>query len=307
MCFSLKCSNSDFHLKYFTEPDFNDVEEELPAHQNPRCIQAMTMVFADLNTLERPEDKKYIELLDRFRKAISITKIPKRTAKYYRFYINDPTMIIACWFGYTDLVKDLYARGIPLNIQTVSKYTPLHYAAQTGNFDLAKFIIGELKFLEDKDSKFGRTPLHIACSFRHIIIANELIKNKADLHAIDAAGNTPLHLAFCDFNQQNNDRKLAGRIGLFLFSKGANPLLKNSSGKIPVNWISKDDLETAFSTFPVSTAPLPFPRDVWEIILRKLPNDFLFENVRPTCKFLNNASLKSVINDLFSKSKPELK
>ncbi|AET72878.1 hypothetical protein PGAG_00424 [Phaeocystis globosa virus 12T] len=106
--------------------------------------------------------------------------------------------------------------------------TLLHISAENGNLDITK---GLIKLLTDKGKKTNisagdtiqQTPLHIAASKLtdgHYEIANLLIKNGANIDAIDNYGETPLFLAV----KANNIEMVK-----LLIEKGAETNIENKT------------------------------------------------------------------------------
>ena len=80
--------------------------------------------------------------------------------------------------------------------------TPLHIAAEKGNFDIFKIIFEKI---EDKNpgNNEGRTPLHFAAEFGHFDIFKIIFKNVEDNNPTDINGVKPKDLAI-----KNNHRKI---------------------------------------------------------------------------------------------------
>ncbi|QJT94912.1 ankyrin repeat domain-containing protein [Wolbachia endosymbiont of Diaphorina citri] len=96
-------------------------------------------------------------------------------------------------------VKDLVNRGASLedaNIDAQDKEgkTPLHFAAQEGDFGMVQFFLDRGANIEIKD-KYGWTPLHFAASSNKFDIVKLLFDKNANIKARDTYGNTPLHMA----------------------------------------------------------------------------------------------------------------
>ena len=299
MCFSFRCSNLQFHRDYFTSANYAEVQYELEEHNNSRCLRAIGDSFHNLYTSEN-DPKTKIEYVDRLRKVCLLKKVPKNLTNTYVSFITKGTMLHASHFGYTELTKDLHEKGISYYVQGKNgKLTPLHYAAQEGHVELIKQILVNISGLEARETLYGRTALHMACENKHFKIVACLIERKANINQFDRKGFTPLHLALASFESQ--DPKTAGRLGLYLFSKGANPQLHNNDKVRPIRMIQPENLSNAFTTFNVSNYE-PLSKDVWIVVLRHLENDFLLEKVRRVCKFLNNLAIHVVVRDFIAKS-----
>lgn len=106
--------------------------------------------------------------------------------------------------GHFELVKFLIARGADLNAKTEDGETLLHFlifgeSEEIDYIEIAKFIIEKGADIKIKDDK-GRTLLHIAAYFDlDFDFIKLLIKKGADINARSKDGKTPLHHAsfFC--------------------------------------------------------------------------------------------------------------
>ena len=75
------------------------------------------------------------------------------------------------------------------------KLPPLHMAAQTGILvEVKQLIIGGYD-VNQRDGKYGSTPLHQAVLFGHENIVEFLIAEGSDVNAQNSAGFSPLYLA----------------------------------------------------------------------------------------------------------------
>ena len=72
---------------------------------------------------------------------------------------------------------------------------PLHMAAQTGLLVEVKQLIIGGHDVNQRDEKYGFTPLHQAVFFGHQDIVEYLIAHGADVDAKNSAGSSPLYLA----------------------------------------------------------------------------------------------------------------
>jgi ankyrin repeat protein len=73
--------------------------------------------------------------------------------------------------------------------------TLLHYAVNNNSIELAQFLIKLNENLVNKPNKYRHTPIHIAAEYGFNDMIDLLLKNGADINAIDQGGHTALHIA----------------------------------------------------------------------------------------------------------------
>lgn len=112
--------------------------------------------------------------------------------------------------------------------------TVLHTAAKNGNVAIAAELITNQSMDVNIINSNGYTPLHLACMEGQVGTVEELLLLKADK---DIAGgvwrSTPLHWA-CIKGEEKVIR--------LLLEKGANPDVKDDTGKLPFQFIKDDEL-----------------------------------------------------------------
>jgi len=130
-------------------------------------------------------------------------------------------------------VEALLKKGNIVNCKDSSTngLTPLQYAVQKDNYELAKILIEHSALVEKTGGELGQTSLHHAiendCS---IALIELLIQNGKALNVKDSRGNTPIHYA-----------AYYGRISVVreLIRNGALINELNSSSKTPLD-IARD-------------------------------------------------------------------
>jgi ankyrin repeat protein len=102
--------------------------------------------------------------------------------------------------------------------------TPLHWAAGSGQQEVAEFLLAHNANINAK-TKRGRTPLHFAALNNHRDVAKLLLANKADLDARADDGATPLSDAA---NEGNED------LVEFLVTQRADVNARDENGRTPL-------------------------------------------------------------------------
>ena len=92
------------------------------------------------------------------------------------------------------LLRLLLGPRADINTRTHNGWTPLHFAAQSGNEAMVKLLLGLQADVSAKDNH-GRTALHIAASRGHALVIGLLLDAKADVNTPDGEGLTALHTA----------------------------------------------------------------------------------------------------------------
>ncbi|PNW87017.1 hypothetical protein CHLRE_02g105300v5 [Chlamydomonas reinhardtii] len=104
---------------------------------------------------------------------------------------------LAAYRGSIDELDDLIATEDSKHAEAADLHneTPLHIAAQYGQFDVVKFLIREHSVNVDPVNWEGWTPFFGAISRSHIEIADFLLRNGADLHHTTPSGMSAMHIA----------------------------------------------------------------------------------------------------------------
>ncbi len=100
--------------------------------------------------------------------------------------------------------------------------TPLHVAASMGNLDVITLLLSTGASPQSTDSH-GRRPIHYAAGANQVETVAHLVRQNPDgIHAADAYGQTPLHLALMFLRRQTTQ---------WLLENGADPMLRDSFGR----------------------------------------------------------------------------
>ncbi|KAK0089781.1 hypothetical protein PV325_005407 [Microctonus aethiopoides] len=96
---------------------------------------------------------------------------------------------------YNDMPRlmKLLHKGVSPDIEDLSGYTALHYAARAGHYDICKKLL-DMGANPDVQTRCGKTtPLHRAAMHNHYNIIKLLTDHGANLNIEDADGNTVTH------------------------------------------------------------------------------------------------------------------
>ncbi|XP_067661812.1 serine/threonine-protein kinase TNNI3K-like [Haliotis asinina] len=105
---------------------------------------------------------------------------------------------VASYFGHEKMVELLISQGADINVSGGVGDRPLHLACAKGYLKITQLLVeGTSQQKADvnvKDDEEHR-PVHFCCKSGHLIILHYLLDHKADPHATNIYGDTPLHLA----------------------------------------------------------------------------------------------------------------
>jgi hypothetical protein len=205
----------------------------------------------------------------------------------------------ACAEGNLGRLKDLDRIGAVFTFHTAQiKMTPLHYALQYGQEDVADWLMKEKKVDVSALAASNIHAIHLACQHTFFKTVRELLKQKVNPNQMTDFSSYPLHyVCWCwkkDYVRSEEEVKRDARLALYLFTWGANPGLKDSTGRIPAAYLGekwRDVIKTAFTASKVTESnPFKVPLDIWKYIFRKLSEDDFF-NVVSVCKTWNRAAI----------------
>ena len=94
-----------------------------------------------------------------------------------------------------EVVKLLVEHGADYNRQDDYSLTPLHHAAMRGYIKVVEFLLGQDNIDINSRDKQGSTALHIAATYRNVMITQMLLEGNASVRIQDKQRQTPLHRA----------------------------------------------------------------------------------------------------------------
>jgi len=110
------------------------------------------------------------------------------------FRRQDEQLHAACFAGKLGEVKKLLEDEVGVNTRNPMGLAPLHMAAMAGNTNVVAYLLTRAAEIEAKDDQ-GRTPLHVSCQEGDNESFALLLAKKASINARTNNGASPLHLA----------------------------------------------------------------------------------------------------------------
>jgi len=140
--------------------------------------------------------------------------------------------------GKLEILRLLWPHGAPnqANAKTSNGSTPLVYAASKGHLPVVEFLIEQKANVNAEDKHHNTALLRGA---RYPDVVKSLLAHKASVDHVNDVGDSALHLAA----EENNEQSCRA-----LLAAGADPVLKNSDGKSSIEmggkplehvWITK--------------------------------------------------------------------
>jgi ankyrin repeat protein len=173
--------------------------------------------------------------------AVNIRDLDKRTPLHY--CAERPVIISADGNPHPDLdyrnwlanskvmAGVLVAHRADVNAGDVYHQTPLHYAARSGNMEVARVLLANKADVNAKDRFYSSTALHIVAWNGNTAFARLLLENGAKVNAMDKSG-TPLIAAIEDHRDM---------VELLLNSR-ADVQIKNPDGFAPIHLAGNKDI-----------------------------------------------------------------
>lgn len=125
--------------------------------------------------------------------------------------------------------KKAYAISVHIKEWDLTFSLSVWQAARVGFLDAVMVYVNELHCDVNTRKSNGLTTLHCSCQHGRIRVSDFLLRNGADVNAVDYEMNTPLHCA-CE----RGDNRLVK----LLLSYGADPTIRNARGKLPADlWV----------------------------------------------------------------------
>jgi len=210
---------------------------------------------------------------------------------------------LAAYWGTTQDIDAILAKGADANVKNWIGMTPLHYTALKGNSEGCRSLLNKKADIETKSPR-GRTPLHYAAMGGHVDIIRDLLAAGATHSVKTAQGNTPLHLAVLNNNKEATRALVAAGADIYATnSDNILPLTCNNFEfyRIMLGVESHPAFESITTlqdycdrTFPASRDRLP--KD-WETWLKKLKREKdSFQELRKVLEKCEQKHLKTIEN-----------
>ena len=107
-------------------------------------------------------------------------------------------LLVAAYYRQEKIARMLLEHGADVRTRSNEGLTAVHHLALFPTKPISETLIDlilEYRPPLDASTKFGRTPLMIACQTGESLLAKKLINHGADVRAVDLEGQTPLHYA----------------------------------------------------------------------------------------------------------------
>ena len=163
----------------------------------------------------------------------------------------------ACHHRIENMVDLLLDKGADVEITESTGKKPLHIACQKGYIDIIEALlhnpfgvhvdINMKKGSEDGESP-GATPLHeVILDYGYLRnkfeVIEFLLKNGADVNAVDDNGETPLHYVIQSLNSHSLDAyEESIEIANFLINEGADVNISNADGNTPLHYLIQGEI-----------------------------------------------------------------
>lgn len=136
--------------------------------------------------------------------------------------------------GDIELIKSLIGQGVDINAKdNKNEWTALHIASSFGHLNVVEYLVEQGALIDLVDYQEFTSLLHAALSGK-ILILEYLINQGANINSIDNMGRSALHLA-----------ALTGELDVvsYLVEKGLDVKAKNIEGKTPLDKATENDRE----------------------------------------------------------------
>ena len=190
-----KRKTNPFSLEQFFKR-FPTLEEEICKQLDIQSLSAFTLVSKEMMDLRLTRRFYWVRFIQYQLGGMYAEneKIPKVWSKVIHRspvkIVREVAQTIDQFYNSSSKMK---SSQIEIGFNTI-KCSPMHLAAERGNFELCLHIIGRL---EDKNPKdfLGKTPLHWAAKRGHYSVCKLILEKNTNRNPKDNAGITPLHLA----------------------------------------------------------------------------------------------------------------
>lgn len=143
----------------------------------------------------------------------------------------------AARYGNLEMLK-IFANYLDLNVTDQSLKTPLHYAAETGNKDTVMYLIQRGANIKQQDN-LGFNALHYAANSMNLELIKWIVENTdIDINQVDKKGRSALFNLIVDYEAGTEQKE---RIISYLIDKGADLHSRDSSGEMMLDYV--DHLE----------------------------------------------------------------
>lgn len=169
---------------------------------HPAAVKALLDRGFDPNTIEpeRGDSGLILALRENAMRVFEVLLNARDIDLEVKSFNGDNALMIACYKGNKQAVEALLAKDAEVNRPG---WTPLHYAAASGNNDIVQLLLDRSAYI-DAESPNKTTPIMMAARGGHIMTVKLLLDEGADATLKNELGMTAI-----DFAEKHNHKDIA--------------------------------------------------------------------------------------------------
>ena len=195
--FSKKRKTHRFSLELFFKR-FPTLEEEICNQLDMQSLRAFTQVSKEMVDMRLECRFYWVRMVQYQLGSLYDEKIPKVWNTVIQRspveIVREFSQTIDQFYRFSSKNKFILLGQLPVGRINII-CSPMHIAAERGNFELCQHIIGKLEDKNPKDFNYGETPLHWAAEEGHYGVCKLILENNSNKNPKDYKGITPAHLA----------------------------------------------------------------------------------------------------------------
>ena len=256
-------------LSHKANPNSSDFEMSTPAHKaalngHLECLKLLANAGAKLDA----KDSQGVTPLHKAASAGNPKVVSYLLSQMGESAVNDRDIYqgtpihSACFSGHAQIVKLLLAAGARVDLTEELGAAPLHLAALNGHVDCVQTVVdglltakqsSMLKILLEQQDRIGMTPLMHAVPYPEMVkvlcLAAVQVVAGAGVTGTKSITKAQMDQASSLINAQDHEGRTAffhsilkryETSALVLIEYGADPVLKNKAGQVPLNMVSPE-------------------------------------------------------------------